>query len=77
MKKDKFVPLNKRSKKEQKEYNKRKRSFMGFNTGTRTMKTEKKSYSCNAERCRKKKSRRLLTKGILCAIIKILQEERN
>lgn len=41
MKKDKFVPLNKRSKKEQKEYNKRKRSFMGFNTGTRTMKTEK------------------------------------
>lgn len=42
MKKEKFVPMEKRSKKEQKEYNKKKRSFMGFNTGTRTMKTEKR-----------------------------------
>lgn len=42
MKKEKFVPMGKRSKKEQKEYNKRQRSFMGFNTGTRTMKTSKR-----------------------------------
>lgn len=42
MKKEKFVPMGKRSKKEQKEYNKRQRSVMGFNTGTRTMKTSKR-----------------------------------
>lgn len=42
MKKEKFVPMEKRSKKERKEYNKRQRSFMGFNTGTRTMKTSKR-----------------------------------
>lgn len=42
MKKEKFVPMEKRSKKEQKEYNKRQRSFMGFNTGTRPMKTSKR-----------------------------------
>lgn len=39
--KTKFVPLEKQSKKAQKEYHARQRSEMGFNTGTRTMKTEK------------------------------------
>lgn len=37
----KYVPLNKRSKKEQKAYNASKRITNGFNTGTRDMKTEK------------------------------------
>ena len=39
--KDKFVPMEKRSKKEQKEYHKKQRSTNGFNTGTRIMKTPK------------------------------------
>ena len=39
--KDKFVPIEKRSKKEQKEYHKKQRSTNGFNTGTRVMKTPK------------------------------------
>ncbi|MCQ2603254.1 MAG: hypothetical protein MJ193_04930 [Clostridia bacterium] len=39
---NKFVPMEKRSKKEQKEYNKRQRSVNGFNTGTRVMKTKKR-----------------------------------
>lgn len=42
MEKKKFVPLKKRSKKEQKEHNKRQRSFVNFNTGTRSMKTGKR-----------------------------------
>lgn len=33
----KYVPIDKRSKKEQKEYNKKQRTMSGFNTGTRTM----------------------------------------
>ena len=40
--KDKFVPMEKRSKKEQKAFHARQRSMMGFNTGTRTMKTKKR-----------------------------------
>ena len=40
--KDKFVPMEKRSKKEQKEFHARQRSVMGFNTGTRTMKAKKR-----------------------------------
>ena len=39
--KDKFVPIEKRSKKAQKEYHKKQRSVNGFNTGTRIMKTPK------------------------------------
>ena len=39
--KDKFVPMEKRSKKEQREYHKKQRSTNGFNTGTRVMKTPK------------------------------------
>ena len=39
--KDKFVPVEKRSKKAQKEYHKKQRSVNGFNTGTRIMKTPK------------------------------------
>ena len=39
--KDKFVPMEKRSKKAQKEYHKKQRSVNGFNTGTRVMKTPK------------------------------------
>ena len=39
--KDKFVPMEKRSKKAQKEYHKKHRSVNGFNTGTRVMKTPK------------------------------------
>lgn len=37
----KFVELNKRTKKEQKAYYSSLRKTNGFNTGTRTMKTEK------------------------------------
>lgn len=37
----KYVELNKRSKKEQKAYYSSLRSVNGFNTGTRTMKSEK------------------------------------
>ena len=39
--KDKFVPIEKRSKKAQKEYHKKQRFVNGFNTGTRIMKTPK------------------------------------
>ena len=38
--KDKFVPMEKRSKKEQKAFHARQRSVMGFNTGTRTMRKD-------------------------------------
>jgi len=38
---NKFVDLNKRSKKAQKEFYKKQRVINGFNTGTRDMKTEK------------------------------------
>lgn len=37
-----FIPLEKRSKKEQKEFHTRQRSASGFNTGTRIMKTKKR-----------------------------------
>lgn len=37
----KVVPINKQSKKNQKNYNKQNRVVSGFNTGTRTMKTIK------------------------------------
>lgn len=37
----KYVPIDKRSKKEQKEYNKKQRTMSGFNTGTRTMQDKK------------------------------------
>ena len=37
----KYVPLNKRSKSEQKKYNSQKRTTANFNTGTRTMKDNK------------------------------------
>lgn len=40
--KDKFVPMEKRSKKEQKAFHAQQRSVMGFNTGTRAMKTKKR-----------------------------------
>ena len=40
--KDKFVPMEKRSKKEQKVFHERELSVMVFNTGTRTMKTKKR-----------------------------------
>ena len=37
----KFIPLEKRSKKEQKAYHSTQRGVNGFNTGTRTMQTKK------------------------------------
>lgn len=46
---EKFVPINKQSKKNQKEYNAQLRSLMPFNTGTRTHKTDK-----NPSRARRK-----------------------
>lgn len=50
MKKD-FIPLEKRSKKQQKEYHKKQRQINGFNTGTRDMKSEK--YPTREEEKRK------------------------
>lgn len=38
---EKYIDLNKRSKKEQKEYYKSLRKVASFNTGTRSMKTKK------------------------------------
>ena len=38
---NKYIELNKRSKKAQKEYHKKQRVVNGFNTGTRDMQTEK------------------------------------
>ena len=38
---DKFVPLEKQSKKKQKEHNATLRTLIPFNTGTRTHKTDK------------------------------------
>lgn len=46
---DKFVPLNKQSKKSQKEHNATLRTLIPFNTGTRTHKTDK-----NPSRARRK-----------------------
>lgn len=37
----KIIPLNKQSKKKQKEFNKKQRVMNGFNTGTRDMKSNK------------------------------------
>ncbi len=37
----KYIPLNKRSKSEQKKYNSQKRVTSNFNTGSRTMKDNK------------------------------------
>ena len=42
MEKKKFVEISKQSKKAQKEYHKKHRVTSGFNTGTRSMKTNKK-----------------------------------
>lgn len=38
---NKYIPLDKRSKKEQKKYHKQQRIVNGFNTGTRDMKSNK------------------------------------
>lgn len=38
---NKIIPLEKRSKKEQKKFHKSQRVTNGFNTGTRTLKSEK------------------------------------
>lgn len=49
-----FIPVQKRSKKKQKEYYKRKRVENGFNTGIRDMQTKKKpSRTKSAQQVRK------------------------
>lgn len=50
---DKFVPLEKQSKKSQKEHNATLRTLIPFNTGTRTHKTDK-----HPSRARKKEMQR-------------------
>lgn len=55
----KYVELNKRTKKERKAYYSSLRNTNGFNTGTRTMQTEK-----NPTRAKSKRDfRRMLDKG--------------
>ena len=50
---EKFVPLDKQSKKAQKMHNLQQRTLIGFNTGTRTHKTDK-----HPSRAREKDMRR-------------------
>ncbi len=55
----KYVELNKRTKKEQKAYYSKLRTVTGFNTGTRTMKSEK--YPSRQDR--KKDLKKMLDKS--------------
>ena len=54
-----YVEINKRSKKEQKAYYAQSRVMNGFNTGTRTMKTEKNPSRQES----KNKLKKMLDKG--------------
>ena len=53
---EKFVEINKRTKKEQKAFYAKQRGVNGFNTGTRTMQTEKNPTRAK----RKEKLRKVL-----------------
>lgn len=51
---EKYIPLNKRSKKEQKEYHAKQRLINGFNTGSRPFKTDKQPSRARAKELTRK-----------------------